>query len=139
MDPHNPVSLLFYAWSLTFAGRNEEAYALLDQVAENEIQIHRTHPHSTRLDVQSDGAFGDAIAHRDGLGGFLKQGAEVNVLQVARREHDAGRVVEGHQRRRPGPRHAVGLEFGVLTDRRQSGLGLVLAIPPPIMRYLGFP
>ena len=35
MDPHNPVSLLFYAWSLTFAGRNEEAYALIDQLAEN--------------------------------------------------------------------------------------------------------
>jgi serine/threonine protein kinase/Flp pilus assembly protein TadD len=35
MDPHNPVSLWFYAWSLTFTGRNEEAYALIDQLAEN--------------------------------------------------------------------------------------------------------
>ena len=35
MDPHSPVSLLFYAWSLTFAGQNEEAYALIDQLAEN--------------------------------------------------------------------------------------------------------
>jgi len=34
MDPHNPVSLWFYAWSLTFAGRNDEAYALIDQLAE---------------------------------------------------------------------------------------------------------
>jgi serine/threonine protein kinase/Tfp pilus assembly protein PilF len=32
MDPHNPVSLLFYAWSLTFAGRLDEAYELIDQV-----------------------------------------------------------------------------------------------------------
>ncbi len=35
MDPHNPVSLWFYAWSLIFAGRNEEAYALIDQLAED--------------------------------------------------------------------------------------------------------
>jgi serine/threonine protein kinase/tetratricopeptide (TPR) repeat protein len=35
MDPHNPVSLWFYAWSLAFAGRTEEAYALIDQLAEN--------------------------------------------------------------------------------------------------------
>ena len=34
MDPHNPLSLWFYAWSLTFAGRNEEAYALIDQLEE---------------------------------------------------------------------------------------------------------
>ncbi len=33
MDPHNPVSLWFYAWSLTFAGRNEEAFDLIDQLA----------------------------------------------------------------------------------------------------------
>jgi tetratricopeptide (TPR) repeat protein len=35
MDPHNPVSLLFYAWSLTFADRNEEAYDLIDRLVEN--------------------------------------------------------------------------------------------------------
>ncbi|MEE8603830.1 MAG: protein kinase [Candidatus Aminicenantaceae bacterium] len=35
MDPHNPVSLLFYAWSLTFADRMEEAYALIDQLSKN--------------------------------------------------------------------------------------------------------
>jgi serine/threonine protein kinase/Tfp pilus assembly protein PilF len=35
MDPHNPLSLWFYAWSLTFAGRNEEAYALIDQLAKD--------------------------------------------------------------------------------------------------------
>jgi serine/threonine protein kinase/lipopolysaccharide biosynthesis regulator YciM len=33
MDPHNPVSLWFFAWSLTFAGRNEEAFDLIDQLA----------------------------------------------------------------------------------------------------------
>jgi serine/threonine protein kinase/tetratricopeptide (TPR) repeat protein len=35
MDPHNPVSLWFYAWSLTFAGRYEEAFVEIDQLAEN--------------------------------------------------------------------------------------------------------
>ena len=35
MDPHNPVSLWFYAWSLTFVRRNEEAYALIEKLAEN--------------------------------------------------------------------------------------------------------
>jgi tetratricopeptide (TPR) repeat protein len=35
MDPHNPVSLLFYAWSLTFADRNEQAYGLIDQLAKS--------------------------------------------------------------------------------------------------------
>jgi TolB-like protein/Tfp pilus assembly protein PilF len=35
MDPDSPVSLLFYAWSLTFAGRNEEAYTLIDQLTKN--------------------------------------------------------------------------------------------------------
>ena len=35
MDPRNPLSLWFYAWSLTFAGRNEEAYALIEKLAEN--------------------------------------------------------------------------------------------------------
>jgi serine/threonine protein kinase/tetratricopeptide (TPR) repeat protein len=32
MDPHSPVSLWFYAWSLTFAGRNREAFDLIDQL-----------------------------------------------------------------------------------------------------------
>ena len=35
MDPHNPLSLWFYAWSLAFADRNEEAFALIDKLAEN--------------------------------------------------------------------------------------------------------
>jgi TolB-like protein/Flp pilus assembly protein TadD len=35
MDPHNPLSLWFYSWSLTFSGRKKEAYALIDQLLEN--------------------------------------------------------------------------------------------------------
>ncbi len=33
MDSHNPVSIWFYAWALIFAGRNEKAYALIDELA----------------------------------------------------------------------------------------------------------
>jgi serine/threonine protein kinase/Flp pilus assembly protein TadD len=32
MDPHNPLSLWFYAWSLSFSGRNEEAYDQIDHL-----------------------------------------------------------------------------------------------------------
>jgi serine/threonine protein kinase/tetratricopeptide (TPR) repeat protein len=34
MDPHNPLSTWFLAWALTFAGRNDEAYDLIDRLAE---------------------------------------------------------------------------------------------------------
>ncbi len=34
MDPHNPLSLWFFAWSLTFAQREDEAFALIDRLNE---------------------------------------------------------------------------------------------------------